>query len=77
MLWQIETTDTFGGEANYCWVSRSEIELPDGLTDRQLVRSLRDAAGLTGSRARTEPMGEGYQWRHPGACVVTFAIPSY
>lgn len=26
--YQVEYTDTFGGEANYCWVKRAEIEVP-------------------------------------------------
>jgi len=77
MLWEIETTDTFGGEANYSWVTRQGVTLPDNLTERQTIRALRAAAGLTGSSARTVPMGEGYEWRHPGACIVTFANPSY
>ena len=29
----VEYTDTFGGEANYCWVDRKQLELPDGLSD--------------------------------------------
>lgn len=75
--WQIETTDTFGGEANYAWVHREEVTLPDDLTDRQLVRALRAAAGLTGSKARTVSYSDSFEWRHPGACVVTFAVPQY
>jgi len=26
-IWEIEYTDTFGGEANYCWVNRAEISV--------------------------------------------------
>ncbi len=26
---QIEVTDTFAGEANYCWVKRETIEVPE------------------------------------------------
>lgn len=26
----IEHTDTFGGEANYCWVRRETVEEPEG-----------------------------------------------
>jgi hypothetical protein len=77
MLWIVETTDTFGGQANYSWCDQAAVTIPDDATDRQTVRALRAAAGLTGSSARTVPMGEGYEWRHPGACVVTFAMPSY
>ena len=73
--WNLETTDTFGGEANYCWCDRQTLELPDNLTERQLVCALRKAAGLNGTNAKTETMGDGYRWSHPGACIVTFASP--
>jgi len=26
--YQIEYTDTFGGQANYCWVKRAKIHMP-------------------------------------------------
>lgn len=26
MRWTVEMTDTFGGQANYCWVKRDEID---------------------------------------------------
>lgn len=80
-LWQVETTDAIndgnGWSGNYCWVNRTELELPDSLTDRQVITRLRAAAGLNGSKARTDQMGEGYVWKHPGACVLTFAFPVY
>jgi hypothetical protein len=77
MLWTIETTDTLGGQANCSWCDRLEVTIPDGAAERQTIRLLRAAAGLTGSSARTTSAGEGYEWRHPGACIVTFAMPSY
>lgn len=27
--YEIEYTDTFGGEANYCWVKRRNVTMPD------------------------------------------------
>lgn len=27
--YEIEYTDTFGGEANYCWVKRCNVTMPD------------------------------------------------
>lgn len=27
--YQIEYTDTFGGEANYCWVKRARVHMPE------------------------------------------------
>lgn len=76
IAWEIETTDTFGGEANYSWCNRETLELPEGLTERQTVLRLRKAAGLNGYPARTEPMQDGYVFRYPaGDCTVTFAVP--
>ena len=78
-LWQVETTDAIsdgnGWSGNYSWVNRTELELPDNLTDRQVITRLRAAAGLNGSKARTDTTGDGYAWKHPGACVLTFALP--
>ena len=28
-VYEVEYTDTFGGEANYCWVNRATVEMPD------------------------------------------------
>lgn len=27
--WNVEYTDTFGGEANYCWVRRATVHVPE------------------------------------------------
>jgi hypothetical protein len=29
MAYEVEYTDTFGGEANYCWVVRATVDMPD------------------------------------------------
>ena len=42
----IEITDTFGGEANYCWVERMEINDND-LTNRQILKRVREKYGIT------------------------------
>lgn len=33
MKFNIEYTDTFGGEANYCWVQRAVVEMPEEESD--------------------------------------------
>lgn len=38
MLYQIELTDTFGGEANYCWVRRATFEAPADAPTALIVR---------------------------------------
>jgi hypothetical protein len=70
-------TDTFGGEANYGWVQRYRLELPDGATDRQIVRAGKAAMGLTGVRCRTEQVGDCWQLYPYGSCVVAFITATY
>lgn len=76
-FWELETTDTFGGEANYCWVNRALACVPaDSEKHKQrIIRMLRSAAGLTNVRARFSDSGDTLRWDHAGACVVTFAVP--
>ncbi len=67
-----EYTDTFGGEANYCWVRRESMELPQGISDRALVRRAKAALGLTGVRGKMDNMGDGWEFRPYGSCTVAF-----
>jgi len=55
MSLQIEMTDTFGGETNYSWVTRKEIEndeLPDNYTRRQLLKLVREKLELGSVKLR-------------------------
>ena len=72
----IEMTDTFGGEANYCWVKRETFEI-DGLTDRQIERKARELVGLTGVRCRREDYGDMVRWDVCGACICAFLTFDY
>lgn len=56
-----EHTDTFAGEANYCWVRRETREMPDNATDRQIVIAAKRFAGFTGMRCRVDNCGDGMQ----------------
>lgn len=49
-----EVTDTFGGDANYCWVRRENLEVPDEISHLALVRRAKKFAGFTGERCRVE-----------------------
>lgn len=73
---EIETTDTMGGEANYCWCNRALACVP---ADRPHLanRLIRAAAGLTGIRTRRSDYGGMIRYDHVGACVVTFATDCY
>lgn len=77
MNYTIELTDTFNGAANYSWVRRELLELPNGLTDRQVIIKAKAALGLTGCRCRTFTYGEGWELRPIGSLTVAFIYPNY
>ena len=43
---KIEMTDLFAGEANYSWVKRRTIEMPDFATTRSVVRAVKKELGI-------------------------------
>lgn len=78
MSLQIEYTDTFGGEANYCWVSRWFCK--DDCTDAQAVRLAKVLTGLTGYRCRREDWGDTIALYPANMCrviFVSYAEPGY
>ena len=77
MQWNLELTDTFGGQANYSWCNRETIELPETASDRQIITAAKAALGLTGQRCRRFSYGEGFELRPVGACAVAFILPAY
>lgn len=77
MKYQIEHTDTFGGEANYSWVKRRELELPSDVNERVLVRKAKAELDLTGCRCRKVDMGETIALYPIGSCTVVFITPQY
>ncbi len=58
-----EVTDTFGGEANYCWVRRYRIKASSELG------AIRKLHNLEGYAWRKEYDG---RYRAQGACIVAF-----
>src|SRR5580765_6801213 len=55
MIYEVEYTDTFAGQANYGWVRRAEIEAPEWQPDqdpivyqREIMRRAKAAVGITG-----------------------------
>jgi hypothetical protein len=72
MKYQVELTDTFGGEANYSWVRRAEIEVPADITNRALVRRAKAALGLSGVRCERSNHGDMLELRPYGSCTVMF-----
>jgi len=69
---KFEYTDTFGGEANYSWVKRHEIELPKNISDLALMRRAKKWAGLTNVRGRSENWGDSLAFYPCGSCTVLF-----
>jgi len=77
VTWDIEVTDTFGGEANYCWVNRYAIRMPDDISDLALVRRIKSVTGYSGIRGHTKVSGDSVQIRFPSRCIVIFAKVRY
>ena len=67
-----ELTDTFGGEANYCWVRQESIELPQNITDLALVRRAKKALGINGYSGKIYNHGDMWEFRPYGDNVVAF-----
>lgn len=67
-----ELTDTFGGEANYSWVRREKITLPDNASDRLIMKRAKDAVLLTGVRGRWTSYGEQLTFQPYGRCIILF-----
>ena len=91
--YNVEYTDTFGGEANYCWVHRATVTMPeltaygyDGGTnyvaanrryERELMRRAKAAVGITGARGRKESHGNSIDFRPYGSCTIMFVTYDY
>ncbi len=69
MAYFAEFTDTFGGEANYCWVKRAYIESTESLASA--IRKARAQFGLTGIRGDiTAKYGDETHWKPRGSCTI-------
>jgi len=76
MKYQVEMTDTFGGEANYCWVRRAEIDAPATSTSAMLVRRAKKALGISATRHRTTDWGDLIRLDLSNACICVFITPA-
>lgn len=75
MLFDLEFTDLFGGQANYSWVRREELLIAPGASDRQILRAAKKAMGLSGVRCRREDLGELIALYPSGSLTVLFISP--
>jgi len=91
MKFNVEYTDTFSGEANYSWVERATIAMPelthygyDGSSgygkanrvfERELMRRAKASVGLTGIRGQRMDIGDTIEFKPYGMCTVLFISP--
>lgn len=64
-----EYTDTFGGEANYCWANRGQVQANNL---KQALRRAKKELGLTGLKGTTHNYGDMIDYRPQGHCTVLF-----
>lgn len=85
---EYEYTDTFGGEANYSWVKRGSVTMPelthygyDGqsgyakankVMERELVKKVKAELGLTGVRCQRSSVGDSIELRPVGSNTIIF-----
>lgn len=86
--YHVEYTDTFNGEANYCWVRRDTVTMPelthygyDGSSnyakanktfERELMKRAKASVGITGMRGRVSSYGDTIEFRPYGSATVLF-----
>ena len=67
--YNFEYTDTFGGEANYCWVDRGTIQAN---SLKQALRRAKKELGLTGLKGTTHNHGDMIVHRPNNICTILF-----
>lgn len=77
ITFDVEHTDTFGGEANYSWVTRGSIEVGENSSDRKIISAAKKVLNLQGWRHRKTDVGEIIRLDLVGACQVVFITPRY
>lgn len=87
-VYQYEYTDTFAGKANYSWVKRGKVPMPelthygyDGsgncwkankVMERELVKRVKAELGLTGVRCKREDWGDTIVLWPYGSSTIVF-----
>ena len=73
-----ELTDTYGGEANYSWVRRRTLEMPDNASNLAIVRRAKRALGISGVRCRVDHYnGDTWEIRPYGWAAFAFITVDY
>lgn len=68
-FWFVELTDTFGGEANYSWVTRVKVQAK---TLPHALRRFSKDAGFVGRLRKQWDDGNAIRYDVQGACVCFF-----
>jgi hypothetical protein len=76
MEYDVEYTDTFGGEANYCWVRRATLK-QDYINTAAIKRAAKASVGIPGLAGRWENWGELLCFRPYKMCTILFVTPHY
>jgi hypothetical protein len=72
-IYDVQVTDTFGGEANYSWVRRYTLTVPADIKPATFMRKVKDLIGWTGVRCDVSNFGDGsLNIRPRGVCQVCF-----
>ena len=73
-----EYTDTYGCEANYCWVRRVNFEMKEDATMRSVLQRARKELGLTGAKGDiVADFGDEYHWKPRGSCTILMVNVEY
>ena len=77
MQYSAEYTDTFGDQANYCWVLRATFDAPADASDDDLIVAAEIALDVTLLNGfKRETMGDILAVYPHGECTVLFIEPT-
>lgn len=74
---EVEYTDTFGGEANYCWVRRELLHFSEGASKAHVKRRLKAAMRITGMGGKWSDHGDQLEFRPYGTQTILMARVIY
>jgi hypothetical protein len=75
MIWNIEVTDTFGGEANYSWVERYKVDIDPEKSDLAHSRAIKQMSGYSDVDGKSYWNGDLYVFKPYKMNVILFAHP--
>ena len=76
ITFNVEYTDTFGGEANYSWVRKETLTVKTD-SQRAIVRAAKAFCGFTGMPARVESYGDMISIKPYNLCQMAFVTFDY